>query len=158
MAPKSMTTSSPGSMRRSDGLAWGRAPFGPLATIDSKATASAPRRRISKSSAMAKSRSVGGLAQELFHLRQGDVGDVGRLLDTGQLALVFHGAQRLDRTRHRHELGRATEAPAEALLGAPGDVVGLEAETLQCLGHLLDGRELGRRPADLDPYRALRTP
>ncbi len=119
MAPKSMTTSSPGSMRRSDGRAWGRAAFGPLATIVSKATASAPRRRISKSRAMANSCSVGRLAEELFHLGEGDVGDVGRPLDAGELALVLDDAERLDRPRHGDELGAGPEAARPRRCWAP---------------------------------------
>ena len=59
MQPKSRTSSSPGSIRRSDGRAWGLAPLGPAATMGSKLMAAAPRRRISNSRSSPNSSSVG---------------------------------------------------------------------------------------------------
>ena len=75
-------------------------PFGPLATIVSKAIASAPRRRISNSRATGESLRW-CLAQELLHLCKSHVCDVRGAFDARHLALVLDGAERLDGVGHR---------------------------------------------------------
>ena len=58
MAPKSTTTGSPLRTRRGPGRWWGLAEFSPAATIVSKATPSAPPRRMAVSSSRANCSSV----------------------------------------------------------------------------------------------------
>jgi hypothetical protein len=58
MHPKSHTTSSLRPITRSEGRAWGFAPFGPAAMIGSKLLPLAPRSRMANSSSSANWRSV----------------------------------------------------------------------------------------------------
>ena len=59
------------------------------------------------------------LAQELFHLREGDVGDVRSPLDPGELALVLDDAERLDRVGDRDQLRAPADRSPQALLRRP---------------------------------------
>ena len=116
-------------MGRAPGWWCGLAEFSPAATMVSKATLSAPPRRMAVSRAQsANCSSVTPSAIMRQHLVEGGVGDGGGPLHAGDLGRVLDLAQRLDRVRGRDQLGRRSSRSAHDPLAGPGDVVGLQAD------------------------------
>ena len=151
MQPKSSTSSSPGSIRRSDGRAWGLAPLGPAATMGSKLMAAAPSRRISNSRSRPNSSSVGRSRQTAGDVGEGGVGDPAGGPDAGHLPGVLHPAEPLDHVLGGNQLGGREPLRGEPPLLRPGDAVGLEADPAVALGGggVVDDPLL-LRPGDLD--------
>ena len=112
---------------RSYGRAWGFDPFGPEATMGSKLTPLAPRRRISNSSASATSRSVGRSAKVGVTAASASSAMAHAAWMRATSPGVLHPPQLLDEVLGRHQLGVGEPFARERPLLRPGDAVSLEA-------------------------------